>query len=76
MQANHMGMIELASFMGLSCSEDQAFHVWQFHQSASAHGGYTTRGLRPETVDWMNATMARLLPPEVSLHWGLTPTDI
>lgn len=74
-QGNHLGMIDLAAFMGLSCSEDQALRVWQSHQSASPHGDYTTYGLQPETLELMNATMARLLPPEVSLHWGLAPTD-
>lgn len=75
LQANHLGMIELAAFMGLSCSEDQAFKVWQSHRNASPHGDYSTHGLPPGTLDWMKATMARLLPPEMSLHWGLTPSD-
>eukprot|EP00752_Nemacystus_decipiens_P009580 g8560.t1 len=76
LKGDHLGMIDLAAFMGLSCSEDQALRVWQSHQSASPHGDYTTYGLQPETLDLMNATMALLLPPEMSLHWGLTPTDV
>lgn len=76
LQGNHLGMIDLAAFMGLSCSEDQALEVWRSHQSASPHGDYTTYGLRKETLNLMNATMARLLPPEVSLHYGVAPTDL
>lgn len=76
LQGDHLGMIGLAAFMGLSCSEEEALRVWQSHQSASSHGDYTTFGLAPDTLESMNATMARLLPPAVSLHWGVTPTDL
>ncbi|CAM9813455.1 unnamed protein product [Pylaiella littoralis] len=76
MKANHLGMIELAAFMGLSCSADQALQVWESHQSSSSNSDYTTYGLPAETIGWMNTTMARLLPPVASLHWGLTPTDV
>lgn len=76
MQGDHLSMIGLAAFMGLSCSEEEAMRVWQSHQSASSHSPYTTFGLPPETLNMMNATMARLLPPEASLHWGVTPTDV
>ena len=71
-----MGMIRLAEFMGLRCSEDQALKVWESHQTSSHRGDYTAHGLSVETIEWMNATMARLLPPVASLHWGLTPTDV
>ncbi|CAM9463136.1 unnamed protein product [Ectocarpus sp. 6 AP-2014] len=75
LQANPMGMIDLAAFMGLECSEDQARKVWESHQNAVPHGDYTTHGLQLGTIEWMNATMASLLPTAVSLHWGLNPTD-
>ncbi|CAN0230321.1 unnamed protein product [Ectocarpus sp. 12 AP-2014] len=75
LQAKPMGMIDLAAFMGLACSEDQARKVWESHQNAVPHGDYTTHGLQLGTIEWMNATMASLLPTAVSLHWGLTPTD-
>lgn len=75
-QASHLGMIQLAAFMGLECSEDQALEVWKSHRRPPLHGDYTTRGLPLETISWMNVTMARLLPPPVSLHWGVTPTDV
>ncbi|CAB1101820.1 unnamed protein product [Ectocarpus sp. CCAP 1310/34] len=75
LKANPMGMIDLAAFMGLECSEDQARNVWESHQNAIPHGDYTTHGLQLGTIEWMNATMASLLPTAVSLHWGLTPTD-
>lgn len=76
LQATHLGMIDLAAFMGLECSEQQALFVWESHQSSEVHGDYTTHGLRPETIEWMNATMARLLPPVTALHWGVNPIDV
>ncbi|CAM9704703.1 unnamed protein product, partial [Hapterophycus canaliculatus] len=76
LKASHLGMIDLAAFMGLECSEEEALRVWESHQSAEAHGDYTTHGLRLETIEWMNATMARLLPPATAIHWGLIPTHV
>ncbi|CAM9389443.1 unnamed protein product [Scytosiphon promiscuus] len=75
-QANYLGMIDLAAFMGLECSEEQARLVWESHQNAEPHGDYTTHGLRLDTIEWMNATMARLLPPVTAIQWGITPTDV
>ena len=71
-----MVLIDLAAFIGLECSEDQAKVVRKAHQNASPHGDYTTHGLQPETITWMNATMARLLPEPLARRWGLDPTDL
>lgn len=62
--------------MGLECSEEQANRAWKAHENKSPHGDYTTHGLPGNTVEWMNATMARLLPPSLALRWGVSPTDL
>ena len=69
-------MVDLASFMGLDCSSEQAERVWQSHQSSAPPRDYSTQGLEVETIEWMNATMSRLLPVPVVYHYGLLPTDL
>lgn len=75
-QASHLGLIDLAAFMGLGCTPEQALKVWLLHQNGSPHRDYTTYGLPSDTLIWMNATMARLLPEPMALRWGITPTDL
>lgn len=75
-QESHVGVMDLAAFMGLECTEQQALNVWHAHQESSSHGGYTSYGLSTDTLEWMNATMARLLPEPVARRWGITPTDL
>lgn len=69
-------LIDLAAFMGLQCSEEQAKMLLKAHQNDSPHGDYRAHGLQQETIAWMNATMARLLPAPLALRWGLDPTDL
>lgn len=76
MQETHMVLIDLAGFIGLQCSEKQAEAVRDAHKNASPHGDYTTHGLLLDTILWMNATMARLLPGQLAVRWGLDPTDL
>lgn len=76
LQADYLGMVDLAAFMGLDCSSEQAKHVWLSHQSSGPPRDYTTQGLEVETIEWMNATMARLLPVPMVYHYGLVPTDL
>lgn len=76
LQENHLHLIDMAAFMGLACSPDQAFKVWQLHSSESSRGDYTTHDLPGSTIEWMNATMSRLLPPNLALHWGLAATEL
>ncbi|CAM9389589.1 unnamed protein product [Scytosiphon promiscuus] len=73
---NYRGLIDMAAFMGLNCSDDDAQRVWWSHRNAEPHGDYTTHGLEDETIVWMNATMARLLPPALAARWAITPTDL
>ncbi|CAN0284169.1 unnamed protein product, partial [Ectocarpus sp. 6 AP-2014] len=74
-QRSPVGFIGIARLMGLECSEDQAYKVWKAHKQASPNGGFATR-VGEETIQFMNATMARLLPPSVVIQWGLTPTEV
>eukprot|EP00904_Undaria_pinnatifida_P012542 jgi/Undpi1/8418/HiC_scaffold_25.g10886.m1 len=76
LQENYLGMIDLAGFMGLECSPEQAEKVWQSHQSSAPPRDYSAQGLKVETIEWMNATMARLLPVSMVFHYGLVPTDL
>lgn len=75
-QDNHRGLIGMAAFMGLNCSDDDALRVWWSHHNANPHGDYNTYGLEGETLVWMNDTMARLLPPALAARWAITPTDL
>lgn len=69
-------MIDLAAFMGLECDVEQAQRVWKSHQNASPHGDYNTHGLSEETISYMNATMAKLLPEPMVNRWSIIPTDL
>lgn len=75
-QETHEALVDMATFMGLRCSQEEAFKVWAAHQSSSPHGNFTTRGLPEEVIEWMTAIMARLLPPPLARRWGVTPTDL
>lgn len=70
-QPHHL--IDLASFLGLDCTAEEAEDVWQRHTYANPPGDYTTYGLSGETLEWMNVTMARVLPVSVLERYGLTP---
>lgn len=66
-------MIELASFMGLECTAEEANSIWRVDTNANPPGDWTTYGLSHETLEWMNTTMASLLPEAVLDRYGLTP---
>ncbi|CAM9733943.1 unnamed protein product [Ectocarpus sp. 12 AP-2014] len=76
LQRSHLGLIDIAGFMGLQCSEQQAAKVWIGRRHPSPSGGYASRDLSVETVSFMNATMARLLPPALALRWDVIPTEL
>lgn len=73
-QESPLQLVGMANFMGLECSEDQAFQAWKAHENTSPHGDYTTHGLEVQTIEYMNATMANLLPPSLALRYGINPT--
>lgn len=75
-QKTHEKLIGMAAFMGLACSREQALKVFEAHRNLSPHGNFTTHGLPAETIEWMTAIMARLLPPPLARRWGVTPTDL
>lgn len=59
-QESHLGLIDVAAFMGLRCSEEQALKVWRSRRMAIRHGDYTNHGLPEETIEWMTITMGKL----------------
>lgn len=75
-QESHLTMVGIAAFMGLRCTPEQAFHVWRTHQNELPHGDYTAHNLDDEVVEWMNATMGKLLPEPLARRWGVVPTDL
>lgn len=75
-QADHLSLVGLAEFMGLDCNPEQAREVWERHAETNPHGGYESYGIPMETIEFMNNTMARLLPVDMVTHYGLTPLDI
>lgn len=69
-QASHHGLVDLAAFMGLTCSPDQALEVWRSQPIASPKGDYTTYGLPTSTLAWMDEIMSKLLPQPLLDRWG------
>jgi len=65
-------LVDLAAFMGLDCTPQEADDVWQRHTYPNRPGDYTTYGLSHETLEWMNNTMATLLPEPMLERYGLT----
>eukprot|EP00752_Nemacystus_decipiens_P012849 g11376.t1 len=65
-------LMELAAFVGLNCTADEADDVWQRHAFVNRRGDYTEHGLSDETLKWMNATMAKILPEAMLDRYGLT----
>lgn len=57
--------------MGLESSDSQLRKVWEKHRNKSPHGGFETYGLPVETIDFMTATMAKLLPEEMLARYGV-----
>lgn len=74
-QESHLGLMGIATFMGLQCSEEQAFKVWQSRRKGTRSSDYTNHGLPEQTVEWMTDIMAKLLPPLLALRWGAILTD-
>lgn len=72
-QAHPHHLIDLAAFVGLKCTPEEADDVWQRHTYPNPPGNYTTYGVSIETLEWMNATMAATLPEAVLDRYGLTP---
>lgn len=69
-------MVDLAAFMGLKCSSDQALEIWQSLREPSAGDDSTAYVLPPETLEWMDDTMSRLLPEPMLGRWGLDPQPL
>ncbi|CAN0194195.1 unnamed protein product [Ectocarpus sp. 8 AP-2014] len=74
LQESQLGFIGIAGFMGLECSEAQAYEAWNAHKQQSADRGYGTHGLSVDAISFMNTTMARLLPPALALRWEVRPS--
>lgn len=71
-QADPVHLIELASFLGLDCTEGEALELWGGDTTSKA-GNFMSVGLTHETVEFMNTTMASLLPAPMLERYGLTP---
>ena len=72
-QAHPHHLIELAAFVGLDCTAEEADEVWQRHAFVNQRGDYTSYGLSIETLEWMNVTMATILPEAMLDRYGLAP---
>ncbi|CAM9575188.1 unnamed protein product [Scytosiphon promiscuus] len=66
-------LADLAAFIGLDCTPEEAEDVFRRHTYANPPGDYTTYGLSTETIEWMNATMSKVLPEVMVTRYGLTP---
>lgn len=76
-QESHLPFIDMAAFIGLACSPEQAFKVWESHRNPSPHGNFKSYpGLHADTIEWMTTIMGSLLPPPLALRWGVVPTDL
>ena len=73
MQSKPEALAELAAFMGLDSSPEQVKDVHEIHKNRSPHGSYINYGLPVETIEYMNATMSKLLPEEMIARYGLFP---
>ena len=71
LQVTPEALIDLAAFMGLNCSQEQARDVWERHRNLSPHGDFNTYELPEETMEFMNATMSKLLPEAILAQYGL-----
>lgn len=70
-------MINMAAFMGLECTSEQAMKAWEVHRSSSTHANFETHpDLNKNLIEWMTNIMARLLPPPLALRWDVTPIDL
>ncbi|CAM9779816.1 unnamed protein product [Ascophyllum nodosum] len=72
-QSKPEALAELAAFMGLDSSPEQVKDVHEIHKNRSPHGSYINYGLPVETIEYMNATMSKLLPEEMIARYGLFP---
>lgn len=73
LQTHPHHLADLAAFLGLNCTPEEAEDVFQRHTYANPPGDYTTYGLSTETLAWMNATMSKTLPETMLARYGLTP---
>lgn len=71
MHPHHLA--DLAGYIGLNCTVAEAEDVFQRHTYANPPGDYTTYGLSTQTLEWMNATMSKVLPVEMLTRYGLSP---
>lgn len=67
------GVIGIAEFMGLNCSSEQGQNIWEKHKSSGTARGFNDWRINEDTIGWMNNTMARLLPEELVVRYGLVP---
>ena len=72
-QSKPEALADLAAFMGLSSSLEQIQDVYEIHKNRSPQGSYIDHGLPIETIEYMNATMSKLLPEEMTSRYGLLP---
>ena len=76
LQASPEVLVNLAAFMGLNCSKEHAVEVLNRHKNQSPHGNFDTCDLQVETIEYMNATMSKLLPEEMLARYGLSTTPL
>ncbi|CAM9575258.1 unnamed protein product [Scytosiphon promiscuus] len=73
LQTHPRHLVDLAAFLGLDCTPEEAVDVFDRHTYANPPGDYTTYGLSTATLEWMNVTMSKVLPEEMLARYGLTP---
>ncbi|CAM9420565.1 unnamed protein product [Ascophyllum nodosum] len=76
LQASPEVLADLAAFIGLNCSKEHAVEVLNRHKNQSPHGNFDTYDLPLETIEYMNATMSKLLPEEMLARYGLSTTSL
>lgn len=73
LQAHPRHLADLAGFLGLICTPENAENVFRMHTFANPPGDYTTYGLSTQTLEWMNTTMSKTLPEPMLIQYGLPP---
>ena len=75
-QTRRGDVVDLAAFVGLNCTTHEADIVLHRHTYLNPPGDYTTYGISMLTLEWMNLTMAKILPETILGRYGLTPVYI
>lgn len=72
-QTHPRHLADLAAFLGLECTPEEAEDVFQRHTYATPPGDFNSYGISNQTLEWMNFTMSRTLPEAMLARYELTP---